>query len=417
MSCPFFSSQQPIKQPFQNVSEPSSLDPEPFLSVRAYEVPYISPYIDLFHKFSLSKRTSEIPFHYCNSIFHNSYITNHRESEILNKISMANELREAGNRNFHKENYSNAVLCYEHAICLFKFLELQEDGSLILKTADPATEDFHETIGIISKLLENYALALTKMRHFTAAELLIEESKSLNPSFELVIIEAICKANNEKSGLAELFKYRPVFAEAGKSNAKYKQLEEKFSEILYEVQKKNCVFFNEFFSEFSGENGKKPSGRSFELEFNVVKNLGKKYLKMLEYYRDSEKLSDVISENSEIQRIYSEMCYIKSLKPSDSNSVMQSYAKSLNIDLLSPSSLYKFESAKKALICKLFNQGRFNKKLLYKCIQEVMTEFESTSESENNLENEYIFWKRCVFVLLVLAVLIYFSTTPKPFTY
>ena len=96
---------------------------------------------------------------------------------------------------------------------------------------------------------------------------------------------------------------------------------------------------------------------------------------------------------------------------------MLTHAKSVGIDLSLSKNRIKFECAKRSMMGKIFNKGNFNRRILYQCIQETMTEFETASDVEDKLEKEYTFWKRNVIFLLILALIVYMSTSPSTFIY
>ena len=415
--CPFFSSKKPSKNPFPAAPPAISLDPMPFISSRSYPLPYTSPYSILFYKFSLSKNNSltSLPFHYRNSLFHNTYITKHRKSDFLAKVSMANQLRESGNRNFHKGKHEAAALCYEHAIGLFKYAELQEDGESVIISVQAEDDDTQALKGILLKLLGNYIITLVATKNFREAEELIQEAKNISDWMELRIIEATCKANNSEVGLQDLLGFSEVFEEAGMSHSEYTGLKEKFDQVVWEAQKKNCEFFSEFFAEFGVETGQKLKPRvkkntGFDLEFSVIEKLDEKYVKMIDYYHESSTLDKVVLERAEVQRVFAEMKYIKSLQASDANEIMQAQAKTNKIDLFLPRNLLKFECAKKCMLSQVFNKGSFNRRLLYQCIQETMCEFELASDASDKLDSEYKFWKSVLYFLVAFATFVYLAT-------
>ena len=415
--CPFFSSKKPSKNPFPAAPPAISLDPLPTISPRSYPLPYLSPYSSLIYKFSLSKNNSlsKLPFHYQNSLFHNSYITKYRKYEFLAKVSMANQLRESGNQNFHKGRHDNAALCYEHAIALFKYAELQEEGEAVIITVHPEDDDMQAFKGILLRLLANYSITLIATKNFKEAEELIQEARDMGDWSELKIIEACCKANNAEVGLKELTEISAVFVEAGINNSDYIGLNEKFNQIVWEAQKKNCEFFMEFFAEFGVDTVHKFKPRvnknaGFDLEFSVIEKLDEKYVKMIEYYRESSIVDKVILERAEVQRAFAEMRYIKTLHASDINEIMQSQAKAKKIDLILPRNILKFECTKKLMLSKTFNKATFNRRMLYQCIQETMCEFEISSDSEDKLESEYRFWTSVLYFLVVFASFVYLTT-------
>ena len=410
--------QKPSRNPFSKIPEPISVDPQPFLDDRSYPLPYISPYSDLFHKFSVSKLNSlkSIPFHYRSTIFHHAYVTKFRKSELLSKISVANELKEAGNRNFFKGKYDKAILCYEHGIGLFKYLEILEDNSIRIIVPETDPSDISARNGILVKLLLNYSLALIKMKNFPEAEVLLEEASSLISIPDIKIIQAICKGNNLQSTISDLTEYVDFLSSISKNNKLYSELQHKFQLILFEIQKESCRFFSDFFNEFTNEISLKPN-TGFDLEFNVIQKAEEKYRKMIEFYQESEVLTKVIHERAEVIRVYSEMLRIKSLQVADSDDIMLAYAKNVGIDLTLARNRIKFECVKRSMMGKVFNKGNFNRRLLYQCIQETMTEFENASEIEDKLEKEYNFWKRNVIILLILALIVYLTTSPTIFNY
>ena len=328
---------------------------------------------------------------------------------------MANQLRESGNRNFHKGKHEAAALCYEHAIGLFKYAELQEDGESVIISVQAEDDDTQALKGILLKLLGNYIITLAATKNFREAEELIQEAKNISDWRELKIIEATCKANNSEVGLQDLLGFSEVFEEAGMSHSEYTGLKEKFDQVVWEAQKKNCEFFSEFFAEFGVETGQKLKPRvkkntGFDLEFSVIEKLDEKYVKMIDYYHESSTLDKVVLERAEVQRVFAEMKYIKSLQASDANEIMQAQAKTNKIDLFLPRNLLKFECAKKCMLSQVFNKGSFNRRLLYQCIQETMCEFELASDASDKLDSEYKFWKSVLYFLVAFATFVYLAT-------
>lgn len=72
-----------------------------------------------------------------------------------------------------------------------------------------------------------------------------------------------------------------------------------------------------------------------------------------------------------------------------------------------------FEGVKRLEIVKTFKEGRYNQRLLYQCIQEVMEEFEKTPKKVEPIEEEGWFtWQKGLIMFFICAFLIYIYATP-----
>ena len=409
MSCPFFPTKTPAKDPFSNNPQLVSSDPELTIIDPGFPLPYISPYFKLFTKFSQSKRNplTKVPFHYRNSLFHHNYIKKYRTADFLSKLSVANELRESGNRNYHNGRYDRAALCYEHGFCLFKYAELVDEDDVHIINSENDSADQITKKGIIVRLLINYTLTLIKQKNFAEAEIIVSEAKTFSNISDLQILSALIVLNNSETTFAQLKGFAEIITNYAKTSKNY-ELKKKFERILYKIQQKNCDFFREFFKEFSSE-VLKFSQSNFELEYNVIKKLDEKYVKMIQYYQNSENLAKIIAERRNVQTILFEMNKIKSIHPADSDEIMISHARVVGIDLSLSKNALKFQLAKRSMMSKCFNKGNFNRRVLYSCIQEVMTEFEAFSE--HNSKKEYNSLKFNFAVALILLIVVFLSTT------
>ena len=410
--CPFFSS-KPQKQPFSNLPKPSASDPAPFTLTRRFSDPYFSPYRDLFTKYEQSSPNplSSLEFHFRNSLFHSPYVSKFRSSELNSRILMANELREGGNRSFSKGNYSKACICYEHAFSLFNYCIQTEKGVECIRV-DKDTEDYNEYRGIITQILVNYSYALDYLGNFEQAEIILKEAKSIWETINVKVAWVVCKLMNIETEFEELTEFSLFLKEIKEKNSKFVELEKTFEQVVFRIQQKKCEFWAGFFKEYS--NGVKTKSLcNFDLEFKVAEALQEKYEKMIDYYRETENYEKVLNEKREVQRVLVEMKKVKKVKINDNDDIMLAYAKSANINLMTQSSWIKFEASKRTLVSKIFNQGTFNKRLLYECIQIAMLDYERKVEVQDKTDLELQFWQRNLIACLIFAVLaIYMAANP-----
>jgi len=410
--CPFFST-KPQKQPFSNQPKPSASDPAPFKLTRRFSDPYFSPYKDLFIKYEQSSPNplSSLEFHYRNSLFHSPYVSKFRTSDLSSRILMANELREGGNRSFSKGNYSKACISYEHAFSLFNYCSQTDKGVEYIKV-NKDSEEYNEYIGIVTQIMVNYSYALNYLGNFKQAEIILKEAESIKETTSVKVAWVVCKLMNIETEFEELIEFSVFLKEITEKNPKFVELEKTFEQAIFRIQQKNCEFWAGFFQEYS--NGVKTKSLcNFDLEFKVVEALQDKYEKMIEYYQDTENYEKVLKEKREIQRVLMEMKRVKKVNIKDNDDIMLAHAKSANINLVAQSSWIKFEASKRTLVSRIFNQGTFNKRLLYECIQIAMTDYEQKIEVQDKTDLELQFWQRNLMACLIFAVLaIYMAANP-----
>ena len=412
-ACPFFSSSKPIKQPFSNIPKPSPSDPSPFAIERRYEQPYFSPYSSLFVKYELTatKPLTSLDFIMKNTIFHHSYVTRFRSTELASRVLMANELREAGNRNYNKGHYSKACMCYEHAFGLFNYCQDVKGNIETYIEKLPDCENGFK--GILSQVLVNYAYALIALGNFQQADFVLKESKSIEYNNQVKAAEIVHVLSNIESEFDDIIKFSYLMQELKASDKKYLELEKSFNFIIYRIQQDRCEFWAKFFIEYSNEARTKPLS-NFDLEFIVVQSLNEKYERMMEFYQETENFEKVAAERKDVQKVLVEMKKVKKVKVCDKDEIMLAHAKSAGIVLDAHCAKVRFEAAKRSLISKIFNQGSFNKRLLYECIQVTMAEYEQKVEVKDKTDLELQFWQRNLMACVVFAV-IAFLMSASPF--
>ena len=415
--CPFLNqSKKSNKDPFVNAIKPSSADPKFNLIQQEFPMPYVSPYYNSFNKFTQTSPNplAGVEFFYQNSIFHQGFVTKYRKSDQLIRISVANELRESGNRNYNKGLYEKAALCYEHGFCLFFYAELVEN-TLVLINPQIDSGDLQAVNGIIFQLLINYTLTLIKLKNFSQAEVIIKQAERFQNSLKTKIFQALCKICNSETCFKEIASFAQLF-EMTTNKKEYAEVYEFYKSVLYKLQKETCCLYKELFSEFSVDVNVSPS-KNYDLETIVVEKLNEKYEKMIEYYKDSEVLSQIVLERIEIQTVFTKIKNIKMMTPTDNNEIMMAFVKSLGIDLSLPKNQRKFEAAKRGLISKTFNKGKFNKGIVYNCIQEAMNEYESAKpDSDAKLDEELSFWNKSLVIILVFSFVVVFFSRPEIMT-
>jgi hypothetical protein len=325
---------------------------------------------------------------------------------------MANELREAGNRNYNKGHYSKACLCYEHAYGLFNYYQ-QVGGDFLLTRLDPSESKLDGAIEMLEKVLTNYAYGLIALSHFKQAQILLKEAKSYLNSSEVKAAEIVLVLNNLESDFETICKFSVIFPELQVKNKKFLELEKSFNAVIYKIQQERCQFWALFFQEYSNEARTKPLS-NFDLEFIVVSSLNEKYEKMMEYYKETENFEKVAAERKEVMKVLSLMKMAKKVKITDNDDIMLAHAKSAGISLEHYAAGIRFEAAKRSFITKVFNQGSFNKRLLYDCIQQAMSEFEQKVEVKDKTDLELQFWQRNLVACVVFAVIAFFMSA-SPF--
>lgn len=314
--CPFFlapPSNGPIKSPFAHNKNLRADDPNSFQLAQDFSKPYISPYVDSFARFSPEKFPCfyNLPFHLQNSLFQHSFISRHRKTQFINKIMIANELRESGNKNFHRGQYYKAFMCYDHCLGLFNWIELEskeDDEDLkIFQNPEQDEQDENARRGMISQVILNMAATLVKLRHFKEALDILKEAILISPkNLRILGIRAICRAANKESDISAL---QLALDDATKASAKYleyKSAIESINEILHSKYAEECQFYKKFFKNIKDYSGVRPC-TDYEFEHSVIKRLEKKYQLMLIYYRESDILGKVEDEHREIVKIVSKM--------------------------------------------------------------------------------------------------------------
>ena len=413
-ACPFFPSTKPIKQPFSNIPKPSSSDPSPFAIERKYEEPYFSPYSSQFIKYDLiaSKPLHSLDFLMKNTIFHHCYVTRFRTKDLISRVLIANELRESGNRNYNKGQYLKACMCYEHAFGLFNYCV---DADNIIKThiEKPPDDDLNTYKGIITQVLVNYTYALIALGNFQQAKILLTQSKNIDYNKHVKAAEIVNVLSNIESEFKDIIIFSSFIQELKNNDKKYSKLDKSFNFTLYRIQQEKCEFWGKFFNEYSNEARTKPLS-NFELEFSVVQSLNEKYEKMMEFYKETENFEKVDDERKSVHKVLVEMKKVKKVKINDKDDIMLAHAKSAGIVLDGHAAKVRFEAAKRSLISKIFNQGSFNKRLLYECIQVAMVEFEQKVESKDQTDLELQFWHRNLVACVVFAI-IAFLMSASPF--
>lgn len=412
--CPFFLDKKPSKEPFSNNPQPPACDPSLQVSEREYPIPYISPYEDLFFKFSLTKSNplKTLSFLYKNTLFHHSYVTKYRNQDFLAKVAIANELRECGNKNFHKGRFDRACLCYEHAFGLFNYAEFSDEDNVAIIDLPVGENNLQAKQGLLAQVLINYSITLCKMKHFIESEIILQEASYLSNCKDINLALLYCKLSNIETQYQDLNTFFPLLSGELAVNKKHAELRKFFELTVYKLQQDKCEFFRNFFTEFATDVTVKPKS-AFDLELNVIEKLDEKYRKMIVYYKDSETYNVVLNERREVQKTYIEMLKIKCIKGIDNDEIMLAHAKTAGIDLSMQINQLKFESAKRSLMSKIFNKGNFNRKLLYQCIQEVMNKYEEVAEIQDKADEEYAFWMRSVVCSIILAIIVYLTATPS----
>lgn len=193
-----------LKIPFAPSESVSNSDPLIFRSTRQYPRPYISPYHGCFSKFldTSYPELSSLPFYLQNSLFHQDTIQGHRDSDCTQKVVIANELRESGNRNFSKSLFEKAVLCYEHALSLFIWVKLKREEGTAQVVERKEEDQLDETArqSTVCALLGNLGAALIKLRHFGFAEEVLFEAFKRSPGkSRIVLFRAYLRAYNKES--------------------------------------------------------------------------------------------------------------------------------------------------------------------------------------------------------------------------
>jgi len=425
MSCPFSigKSQKPQRSPFGHNPPPKSNDPVFFEDHEEYLLPYISPYHSSFFRFHSDASSSffELPFYLQNSCFHHDYIARFRSMPFMQKSMMANELREAGNRNFNQGLYRKAYMNYEHSIGVFVYVELHKDNSFELFQSpeeDPREEKVRK--GLLLQSLLNMAVCLIKMRNFEECRKCLDDSLMLSPyNLRAKAIRAMNVLYNKASKLFDLNLARDDASRAAEVHPEYQRLLELIDDRIHREYGKECKFYTKFFKEVKCYSGIKPAS-NYEFEHTVIKKLHQEYIDMLKYYSETEEVFSKVSEESkDVQKVLVKMNWIAELSPHKPSMLMARHASAEGVNLESNTIDDAFEGAKRVMICRAFNKGKYNKRILYKNIQEALQEFEQRPQKvEFNEEEEYWFtWQRGLLIFLVLSALLYFLASPSKRSY
>ncbi|CAG9316296.1 unnamed protein product [Blepharisma stoltei] len=421
--CPFFTlapSKGTIKSPFAINKTHRVDDPSCFQFTQDYSKPYISPYIDAFARYKPEKFPCfyNLPFYLQNSLFHHTFISRHRKTEFTNKVMIANELRESGNKNFHKGHYFKAFLCYDHCLGLFSWIEMesQEDDENLKIIQNPEEDQLNEKsrIGMISQVLLNMAAALIKLRNFKEALDVLKEAILISPKNQKNNgMRAICRAANKESDISALQLALDDANKAAGKFAEYRTVIDYINEILREKYQEECQFYKNFFKNVKEYSGTRPN-TDYEFEHTVIKKLECKYQNMLIYYRESDILGKVEDEHREVVKVCSKMNWISNLSLNSPSVLMSKHAEAVGLDISDISIDNAFEGVKRLEIVKSFKEGKYNQRLLYQSIQETMEEFERNPKKEEIEEDEGCFtWEKGLIMFLICAILIYIFSTPS----
>ncbi|CAG9329322.1 unnamed protein product [Blepharisma stoltei] len=421
--CPFFmqsSSKGTIKSPFAVNKTQRADDPISFQIIQDYSKPYISPYIDSFARYKPEKFPCfyDLPFYLQNSLFHHTFISRHRKTEFTNKVMIANELRESGNKNFHKGHFFKAFMCYDHCLGLFSWIELesQEDDEGLRIIQNPEMDELNEKArkGMISQVLLNLAAALIKMRNFKEALEVLKEAVLVSPkNLKNNGMRAICRAANKESDIATLQLALDDATKAVEKHSVYQAIIEKINEILQDKYQEECLFYKNFFKCVKDYSGVRPN-TDYEFEHTVIKKLENKYQNMLIYYRESDILGKVEEEHREVVKVCSKMNWISNLSLNSPSILMAKHAEAAGLNTSDISIDNAFEGAKRLEIVKSFKEGKYNQRLLYQSIQETMEEFERNPKKEEVEEEDGWFtWQKGLIMFLICAILIYIFSTPS----
>ena len=421
--CPF-SGISVTRSPFAHNPPPNKSEPVLESTSSDMSVPLISQYQFLMDQYvpHKLKKFYELPVYLQNTLFHNELVTRRRNLNSTERVMFACELVDAGNREFNRGQNEKSLMCYEHALGLFLYLE-KDDGELtddtwhLITVGGDDSVDQNAIQTVLIKICVNLSLTMIKLRHYSEAKEVIQRVLAVNNRHSMArLIRGLAVVLNLKSCHYDLDVVMDDIKTGADKHPKYLWAWELAQGKIQCLYYQELAFFKEFFQCVISSIGL-PLPKGTEFEHDVIRNIQQKYWNMYKYYiTEPEQLSRVQQEIKPIQKIKHKMDWISSLTVNKPYAAMIDKAHNKEIDLKDSNIKTAFESAKRQMIIKSFSECNFNRRILYQCLQETLESYEKPSPKSVECEDEcdYWFnWQRGMFMFLVMALIMYWFAIPK----
>lgn len=421
--CPF-SGIRVTRSPFAHNPPPNKAEPVLEPGSSDMPVPLISRYQFLLDQYvpHKLKKFYELPVYLQNTLFHNELIAKRRSLNATERVMFACELVDAGNREFNRGQSEKSLMCYEHALGLFLYLE-KEEGELTDETWRLVTvggEDAVEQNSIqtvLTKICINMSIVMIKLRHYSEAVEVINRVLAVNNRNPLArLMKGLAVLMNLKSCHYDLQIVLDDIKAGVEKHPRYTWAWELAQGKIQCLYFQELAFFKEFFQCVINSIGL-PLPKGVEFEYDVIMSIETKYWQMYKHYlSEPEQLSRVQQEIRPIQKIKHKMDWISALTVNKPYAAMLDLARQLEIDLKDSKISTAFEAAKRQMIIKSFSEGTFNRRILYQCLRETVESYDTPRGKieESEEETDYWFnWQRGLLFFLLMAILMYWFAVPK----
>jgi hypothetical protein len=391
MKCPF-SSAEFRNAPTENFENPPFVIPEPCFT-KVYVSPYATQLDDKVRRSKVLIQQLKLhPFYLQNTLFHDSLFVKQRTNALIMRLLLGEELRRKGNIAYWKDDFDEAIECYELGIGVYSYLVEQPGPEGVKLQLVEAEEDKAEDRTSVQNMLEVLKTNLTKV--LIKAQYLKQAAQvQLSDTALGLGLSSLAVACNKDSSLEALARAEAAAEQACSKSSEYSGLVTFSKALLTAKQHENSRSLSAFAKQLEACTIEMNLDDEENFEYAVLRLMEHKYNDMMKFYKSINK--PVAKTQANFQLLLAPLSQMKWLAALQKQDLI---SHGVSIELANSC---KFEVVRHQCMTKVFSSGHYNQELLEHCVQQLAQKRAGRLKSTDAASS----WTKWVVLGIVLALI------------